>query len=106
MSTSSSQKLYVTFVALGEVVIRSFGGVFGSQSEKYDANGSESMSAEVSWATDTSPESVVIRLLEPSMGWEVGSVLSRVCRGSAVKTEGSNSRWLSSVLGTFCANLF
>jgi len=43
-STSSSQKLYVTFFAFGEVVI----SVFGSQSEKYDGN----KSANVSGAMD------------------------------------------------------
>ena len=67
-STSSSQKLYVTFVAFGEVVIRTLGGVFGSQSEKYDANGSESMSAEVSGAMDASPVGAGTELLELSMG--------------------------------------
>jgi len=68
MSTSSSQKLYVTFVALGEVVIRTFGGVVGSQSEKYDANGSESMSADVSGAMDRPFTGAVLGSLEPSAG--------------------------------------
>ena len=46
--TSSLQNLYVTFVTLGKVAIRIFGKVFGSQPEKYDASGSESMPTKVS----------------------------------------------------------
>ena len=68
MPTSSSQKLYVTFVALGEVVIKTLGGVFASQSEKYGANGSESMSADVSGAMDMPSIGTVLGSLEPSMG--------------------------------------
>jgi len=65
MSTSSSQKLYVTFV-VGEVVIGTFGGAVGSRSEKYDANWSESMSADVSGTMDTPFTSVVLGSLKPS----------------------------------------
>ena len=68
MTTSSSQKVYVAFVAFCEVVIRTFGRVFGSQSEKYTANGSESMSADVSGAMDTAPADAVLGSLEPSEG--------------------------------------
>ena len=71
MPISSSQKLYVTFVALGEVVTKIFGRVFGSQSEKYDANGSESMSAKVSGAIDTPSVGTVFGPFEPSIGAEV-----------------------------------
>ena len=68
ISTSSSQKLYVTFVAFGEVVIRTLGGTSGSQSEKYAANGSESISAEVSGDTDTSSTGAVLGPVELSVG--------------------------------------
>ena len=68
MSTSSSQKLYVAFVDFGEVVIRTFGRVLGSQSENYDANGSESVSGEVSGSMDMPSTGTAIVPLEPSMG--------------------------------------
>ena len=42
--------------------------MFGSQSEKYDAKGSESMSAKVSGATDTPSVGTVFGPLEPSIG--------------------------------------
>jgi len=67
MSTSSSQKLYAAFV-VGEVVIRTFGGAVGSRSEKYDANWSESMLADVSGAMDTSFTGAVLGSLEPLAG--------------------------------------
>ena len=68
MSISSSQKLYVAFVAFCGAVVRTFGGVFGSQSEKYDASGSESMSVDVSGAMDTSSADAVLGSPEPSAG--------------------------------------
>ena len=40
--------------------------VLGSQSEKYDANGSESMSTDVSRATDTPSTGAILGSLEPS----------------------------------------
>jgi len=71
--TSSQKSLGVAFVALGEVVNRTFGGEFGSQSEKYDANVSEPMSTKFSGATDTPSMNVVSDPLEPSIGREVES---------------------------------
>ena len=47
-------------------MIRIFGRVFGSQSEKYDANGSESMSAKVSGAVDTPSVGAVFGPFESS----------------------------------------
>ena len=72
--------------------------MFGSQSEKCDVNGSESMSAKVSGAMDAPSAGTAFGPLKPSIGWDVRSALSRVCRGSAVNTEGSNSLWLPRVL--------
>ena len=67
-------------MALGEVAIRTFGGAVGSQSEKYDANWSESMSEEVSGAMDTPFTGAVLGSLEPLAGCEeVEPALSRVC---------------------------
>ena len=56
----------MSLLSLFEVVVRTFGGVFGSQSEKYDASGSEFMSADVPGAMDTSSGDAVIGSLEPS----------------------------------------
>ena len=72
-STSSSQQSYVAFVALGEVVIRSFGGVFVSQSKEYDAKRSDPTSAKVSGATNAPSVSTVFEPLEPSIGREAES---------------------------------
>jgi len=66
--TSSSKKLQVTFVALSEVVIRTLGKEFESQSEKYDVNVSESESTKVSGVMDASSVGVVFGPLEPSIG--------------------------------------
>ena len=66
MTTSSSQKFYVTFVAFDEVVIRTLGEVLESQSEKYDVNELESMSVDVSRAMDTPSTGAVPGSLEPS----------------------------------------
>ena len=61
-------------------------------SKKYDANGSKSMSAKVSGATDTPSVGTVFGSFEPLVCWEeVASASSCVCRGSTVNTEGSNS---------------
>ena len=68
MSAGSSQKLYVAFVAFDEVEIRTLGGVFGSQSEEYDANGSESMSADASGVMGPPSTGAVLGSLEPSVG--------------------------------------
>ena len=81
--TNSSQKSYVAREALGPVVIRTLGGVNGSaEEEKKDAKGSDAMSRADSsvgcWAEE----------------------------GSAVRIEGSNSRVLSKVRGTFSARRF
>jgi len=97
-STIPPQQSYVACVALGEVVIRAFGGVFGSQSEKYDANGSGSTSAEVYGAVDAQSVSTVFEQLDRSRGREL-QTLSRVCRGSADNTEGLNFRRLPRLLG-------
>jgi len=67
------KNLRVTFVALDEVVIRTFGGEFRSQSEKYDANVSESMLTKAPGAMDASSMGVVFGPLEPSIGREVES---------------------------------
>jgi len=71
--TSSSKKVRVTLVTLSEVVIRTFGGEFGSQSEKYDANVSESMSTKVSGAIGAPSAGVVFDPLGPPIGREVES---------------------------------
>lgn len=82
--TSSSQKSYVAFVALGDVVMRILGGTVGSSvDEKYEANGSAAMSCAVS-----------------------SCAVEDDCPGSAVRNEGSNSRVLSRVRGTFSASRF
>ena len=47
-------------------MIGTFGGAVGSRSEKYDANWSESMSADVSGTMDTPFTSVVLGSLKPS----------------------------------------
>lgn len=87
--TSSSQKSYVVRDALGEVVIRIFGGFRGSEEEdgeKKEANGSEAISR-----ADSS----------------VGCCCSLVeVDGSAVRIDGSNSRVLSNVRGIFSARRF
>jgi len=49
-------------------VIRNFYGEFGSQSEKYDANVSESMSTKFSEAMDAPSVGIVFGPLEPSIG--------------------------------------
>lgn len=68
-------------------MINILGGMLGSPSEvKYDANGSAARSA----ATSSCPEN------EPPAEVE----------GSAVRMDGSNSRVLSSVRGTFSASRF
>lgn len=87
--TSSSQKSYVVREALGEVVISIFGGVKGSEEEdgeKKDANGSEAISR-----------------ADSSMGCWADEVETD---GSAVRIDGSNSRVLSNVRGTFSARRF
>jgi len=50
-----------------------FGGVFGSQSEKYDANGSDSTSAKVSGAANAPSAGTVFEQPKPSIGREVES---------------------------------
>jgi len=82
-------------------VIRTFGGVFGSQSEKYDANGSESMSAKVSGAMSAPSVGAVFGPLEPSIGREarapniipclpwIGSQYGRVRHPLVVKRTGN-----------------
>ena len=85
--TSSSQKPYVAFDAWGPVVMSTLGGAKGSASdggEKKAAKGSAAMSV-----ADSS----------------VGCVEEEAA-GSAVRIEGSNSRVLSSVRGTFSARRF
>lgn len=77
-------------------MIKTFGGVEGSQSAKYDAKGSESMSAADSFTGGAASLDGGF-VLGPSCG---------SCNGSAVIIEGSNSRVLSKVLGTFSASLF
>jgi len=72
-STSSSQQSYVAFVALGEVVIRTPGEVFVSQSEKHDTKRSDPTSAKVSGATNAPSVGTVFESLEPSVGQEVES---------------------------------
>ena len=56
---------------MGEVVIRTFGGVFEAQPEKYDVNGSESMSTKVSGAMNALSVGAVFGSLEPSIGRQV-----------------------------------
>jgi len=58
---------------LGEVVIRTFGWEFGSQSEKCDANGSECMSKKVPGAIDAPSVGTVFGSLESSIGREMES---------------------------------
>jgi hypothetical protein len=87
--TNSSQKSYVALEALGPVVIRTLGGAKGSVEEggeKKEANGSEAMSradSSVGCWPDVDAE-----------------------EGSAVRIDGSNSRVLSNVRGTFSARRF
>lgn len=84
--TSSSQKSYVVREDLGDVVINIFGGASGSEEEegeKKDANGSEAISR-----ADSS----------------VGCCVEE--DGSDVRIDGSNSRVLSNVRGTFSARRF
>ena len=88
--TNSSQKSYVALEALGPVVIRTLRGAKGSveeDGEKKEANGSEAMSR-----------------ADSSVGcWpEVDAEKE----GSAVRIDGSNSRELSNVRGTFSVRRF
>lgn len=86
--TSSSQKSYVIFVALGEVVIKILGGMLGSSVDvKYEAKGSDAISTADSSGSSGDEEGP-------------GSL------GSAVKIDGSNSLVLSRVLGIFSARRF
>jgi len=83
------------FRRFGEVVIKTFGGVFGSQSEKYDANRSESVGRGF-WVHGYTVRRYCVCAARALNGLRGGGVcVIPFCRGSAVNTEGSNSLWLS-----------
>jgi hypothetical protein len=90
--TSSSQNSYVPFEAFGPVVINTFGGTRGSEDEegeKNDANGSDAIST-----------------ADSSVGCWPEVDAKEEDEGSAVRVDGSNSRVLSNVRGTFSAKRF